>query len=180
MRSYKTRGFVIRRVNFGEADRIITLLTPDLGKVVVIAKGVRLTKSRKRGSLEIFSNVKFQAVMSHGLDVITEVETINDFTAVRKDLRKVSVGYYMNEVVDRLLAEGESDASLYELFSSYLARLSVARRGFRELRINFAKEMLIKTGHWPSSKQIKNVDKVVEDIVSRELFSRRVGKKILS
>lgn len=180
MRSYKTQGFVIRRINYTEADRIITLFTSDLGKVVVVAKGVRLMKSRKRGSLEVFSNIKFQAVESSGLDILTEVEEINNYTAIRKSLKKISVGYYMNEIIDRLLAEREPDLKMYKLFTSYMTSLASIDSGLKDLRTNFARDVLVQAGYWPRGRQIEDVDRAIEDIVSRSLFSRRVGKKVLS
>jgi DNA repair protein RecO (recombination protein O) len=78
-RSYTSEGIVLARKNYGEADRIISVFSKDKGRIAFIAKGTRRPKSRKRGHIEIFNRVKFQAVTGRGLDIITEAEVIDDF-----------------------------------------------------------------------------------------------------
>ncbi len=91
---YSTEGVVLLRRNFSEADRIINIYSKHYGKISVIAKSVRKIKSKKRGSLEVFSHIKFSAARGKNLDIITEVETINSFESIRKDLSKVAVAYF--------------------------------------------------------------------------------------
>ena len=75
--SFTSEGFVLARRNFGEADRIIDIYSKDKGKISLIAKGIRRPKSRKRGHLEIFSKISFQAINGKGMGILTEAETID-------------------------------------------------------------------------------------------------------
>src|SRR4051812_22198826 len=98
-KSYSDIGILIARKNYSEGDRILVLFTKNFGRVTVIAKGVRKLKSRKRGHIEIFSLIKFQAVTGKSMDILTEAEVINDYEEIRSDLTKVSVAYFLVEIV---------------------------------------------------------------------------------
>jgi DNA repair protein RecO (recombination protein O) len=178
-RTYKAEGIVISRKNYSEADRILTIFSKEYGKVTVIAKGIRKPKSRKRGSLEIFSRVRFSAVKGKGMDIITEVEMLDSFGSVRNDLRKVSVGYYFLEVIDKTTNEGESLDSIYLLLREYLQflRTSVS---LKTLRKQFVTRLIWTLGYWPRNKEIQDPDKILEEVVERKITSKRVGKLVLS
>ena len=84
--SYSEEGIVLARKNYGEADRIVSIYSQNHGRISSIAKGVRKLSSRKRGHLEVFSHIRFQAVNGKGLDLMTEVETVENFGEIRKSL----------------------------------------------------------------------------------------------
>ena len=71
LRTYSSEGIVLSRKNYGEADRILVILSKNFGKLSLLAKGIRKIKSKKRGSLEIFCQIKFSAVNGHGFDIMT-------------------------------------------------------------------------------------------------------------
>ena len=73
-RSYSSDGIILSRKNYGEADRILIVLSKNFGKLSLLAKGIRKIKSKKRGHLEIFSKIKFSAVKGHGFDLMTEAD----------------------------------------------------------------------------------------------------------
>src|SRR5688572_30089534 len=126
--SYSGEGFVLARRNFGEADRILSLYTKDHGRVSLIAKGTRRPKSRKRGHIEVFNYVKFQAVKGNGIDLMSEAEVIDDFKEVRLSLKKVSLAYYMSEVVGKITHEQESNTELFNLLLESFTTLKKAKR----------------------------------------------------
>lgn len=178
-RNYASEGFVIGRIRFGEADRIITIFTKNFGKMSLIAKGVRRPMSKKRGSLEIFNHIKFSAVKSHGLDIITEVEPLDTYATIRKDIKKVSVAYYFCEVIGRIAGEEEKSDASYELFKRYLEELKILNFKLKILRLNFVKEVLVAKGFWPHDKPMSDPDSVLENVVERRINSVRVGKKMI-
>lgn len=122
-RNYKTEGIIVRRMNLGEADKLITLFSKHFGKIRLVAKGVRKIKSRKRGNLELFSQVRIMAARGRNLDLITEVEPLKTFKKFRQDLKRTSMAYYFCELVDRLTAEGQANKEIYNLLDSALASL---------------------------------------------------------
>lgn len=182
MNTYKTQGVVLKRTNFGEADRLITFYTRLQGKVKVIAKGVRKLSSRKRGSLEIFNLVEFLAVKGKGIDLITEVETLKSFHEWRRNLKKIAVAYEFCEMVDRLTAEEAEQEEVFDLLVNYLDRLStVSEAQLGELMEGFGQELLVMLGFWPKQKPFPagfNAASFVEQIMERELKSKNLVKKL--
>lgn len=178
-KKYSSEGIVLARQNFSEADRILVIFTRKYGKISLIAKGVRKPKSRKRGSLEIFSYIKFSASKGKGLDLIEEVEVIDSFQTIRKDLKKVSVAYFLIEVVGRLTQEGEKNEALFRLILKYLNGLKNAT-SLKDLRKDYIKDALVLLGFWPRAKKIKNPDVTLQEISEREFSSVMVGKKLVS
>lgn len=176
---YTSEGMVLTRRNFGEADRILSVFSKDKGRISVIAKGVRKTKSRKRGHIEVFSQIKFQVVSGHGLDIMTEVEIINDFKNVRKSLKKISLAYYFTEVVGKITHEGETNTDLYNLIIDTFARLEETHE-LKKLRLEFLQKILTLLGYHPKDIAILNLDEKLEEVTERQIFSERVGKRMIS
>ncbi len=178
MRTYSDEGIVLARRNFGEADRILSIYTKNHGRVSTIAKGIRRTTSRKRGHLEIFSYIRFQISDSRGIGILTEVETINSFEKIRKDLKKVSLAYFFTEVVGKITHERERNDGIFELLLNYLEKLQF-ETSLRSFRFDFITELLAITGFWPKEKVLLNPDEKLEEVIERGINSIRVGRKIL-
>lgn len=177
--SYASNGVVLSRKNYGEADRILVVFSKDFGKVSLLAKGIRKIKSKKRGHVEIFSEIKFSAVKGHGMDIITEAVTINDFSGVRVNLNKISLAYYFCEVINKITREDENPTLIYNLLSSALSNLETDN-SLKELRLKFIYDLLTEMGYWPEGKKLLDADIILDDVLERKLSSVRVGKKMLS
>lgn len=165
--------------NYGEADRIFSIYTKDHGRLSLIAKGVRKTGSRKRGHLEVFNKIKFSAVATRGIDLITEAEIVNTYQEIRKKLNKISLAYYFMEVIGRTTHEKEVNGQLFDFLENYLEKLTKERK-LKKLRTDFIYELLVITGFWPKGKKLINPDETLRDVVERNISSQRVGKRILS
>ena len=120
MKSCKTKGIVIKRINFGEADRILTILTERLGKIKAIAKGVRKTKSRLAGHLEPFMIIDLQLHEGKTFYIVTGATIVKDFPKIHDNLEKVSKCFYVGELVDKFLEENHKDREIFELFFAVL------------------------------------------------------------
>lgn len=144
-----------------------------------MARGVRRPQSRKRGHIEIFTKVRFQAVSGRGLDLMTEAEIIDDFKAVRGSLKKVSLAYYFSEVAGKITHEGEGNLGVYELIIDSMEKLKTATL-LKKLRIEFIRELIILLGYWPENKLLADPDLKLEEIMERQIYSKRVGKRVLS
>lgn len=176
--SYTSEGIVLGRRDFGEADRILILYTKNFGRVSLIAKGVRRPKSRKRGHIEVFNLVKFQAVTGRGIDLMTEAEVVDDFKEIRKSLRRVSLAYYFSEVTGRITHEQEPNTELFNLILKYLDNLKTAIE-LKKLREDFVLELLVLMGYWPSGRKLEDPDEKLEEVIERQISSVRVGKRML-
>lgn len=176
---YSSEGVILARRNYSEADRILVVFSKNYGKISLLAKGVRKLSSRKRGHLEVFSQIKLSAAKGKSLDILTEAEIINSFPKLRDDLKKVAVAYYLMEAVGKTTREDEPNTKVYELILRYLDKLKKYEK-LRKVRFDFILGLLTTLGFWPKEKKMKDPDKVLEEVVEREISSARVGKKLLS
>ncbi|MCK4741100.1 MAG: DNA repair protein RecO [Anaerolineales bacterium] len=123
-RLYRAEGIVLSRKDFGEADRLLTVFTREYGKLKQIAKGVRRPKSRKAGHLELFTRVQLLAARGRELDVITQVEAIETYPQLSKNLQLVGQASYILELVKHFAVQGEVNRELYRLLVETLGRLN--------------------------------------------------------
>lgn len=119
-RTYRTEAVVLRQTPLGEADRILTLCAPDIGKIRAVAKGVRRTKSRLGGNLELLNRVSVSVSVGRNLDIVNEAYAIATFSRFRSDLPRVSRALYIAELMDNFLIEGSAARPAYGLLLNAL------------------------------------------------------------
>ena len=123
MPSYRAEAIVLRTHKLGEADRIITLLTRERGKIRAVAKGVRRTKSKFGARLEPFSRVDLLVFEGKSLDIITQAESLNAYGQdLALDYSLWTAGQTMLEAADRLTSEESISAE-----SQYLLLVGALR-----------------------------------------------------
>lgn len=106
-RLYRVEAIVLKRSDFGEADRLLTLYTPYLGKFRAIAKGARKPSSRKSGHVELFTHSALLIAKGRHLDIVTQADTLDAFLPLRENLDRLGFAYYLAELVDRFIEEGD-------------------------------------------------------------------------
>lgn len=114
-RVYRTRALVLKRRDQGEADRVVTVYTPGMGKLVLLARGVRKPASRKAGHLEPFTHVDLVIARSRSWDLITQAETVYSHRRLREDLDRAAYGYYLVELIDAFTQEEDSHPEVFDL-----------------------------------------------------------------
>lgn len=125
-RLYRVEGIVLREVDYAEADRVLTLLTPG-GKLIALARGIRRPTSRKAGQLGLFYRVQLMLARGHNLDIITQAQSLEDFEELRGDLMRFSYACYVAELAERFSQEGEENPALYGLMTQALRWLAQER-----------------------------------------------------
>lgn len=149
-RLYRTEGLILRRSDFGEADRLLTVYTPNRGKLRLVAKGARKVSSRKAGHIELFSHVALLVAQGRNLDIVSQAETVETFRTLREDLDRVSQAYYLAELLDRFTEEADENFPLFELVLLTLARLATETADDRFLALRyFELHLLALTGFQP-------------------------------
>ena len=123
-RVYRTPAVVLKRVDFGEADKVLTLFTPFHGKIRTVAKGVRRPGSRLGGHLDLLDHSQLLIAHGRNLDIVTQAETIDAFIGLRDDLVRASHGYQVAELVDRMTEEGHEDRPTFEALVEVLRRVA--------------------------------------------------------
>ncbi len=145
IRSYKLQGIILKRINFSEADRLVTIFSQRHGKLKLLAKGIRKPTSRKKGHLELFTLTKLQVAKTKSIDIITEAETINSFQSLRQNLNRVRIAYLLAELVDKLTAEEQEHPEVFQLLLDSLTTLN-SKSASKEFILNFEKKLLTMLG----------------------------------
>jgi DNA repair protein RecO (recombination protein O) len=114
-RRYTTEAIVLSRFDFGEADRILTLITPGAGKLKAIAKGIRRPTSRLGGSLEPFAELNVALARGRTFEVVTQVSVGHAWLNLRDSLESAATAWYLAELADRSLEERHAAAPVYSL-----------------------------------------------------------------
>ena len=114
-RRYTTDAIVLSRFDLGEADRVLTLITPGSGKIKAIAKGIRRPTSRLGGSLEPFAELTLALARGRTFDVVTQVSVGHAWLRLRDSLESAATAWYLAELADRSLEERHAAEPLYAL-----------------------------------------------------------------
>ena len=171
-RVYKTEAIVLKRINLGEADSIITLYTPNLGKIRAVAKGVRRPKSKLGGHLDLLTQSALLLAQGRNLDIITQSQTIESFLPLKSDLKHISCALYLAELVDQFTAEQVENHPIYELLHTNLLWLCRTRNCELVLR-HFELQLLRHLGYQPELYQCLGCKSPLAP--QRNLFSASSG-----
>ena len=124
-RSFRVDAVVLRHSDYGEADRLLTMYTRQLGKTRAIAKGARKMASRKAGHIEPFTHVRLQLAKGRDMFLVTQADTVDAYLPLRDDLVLTSQAAYVMELLDRFTYENDTEnASTFRLLTDTLSRLS--------------------------------------------------------
>lgn len=171
-RTYKTEGIVLKRINYSEADKIITIFSKHYGKIQTIAKGVRKLTSRKGGNLELFNLVTIFLAKGKNLDIITEAQVQDSFSGFRENLEKTAVAFQLAELVERLTRENQANYKIFNLLKDSLSVLSKKDIDQKSFLIEFKIGLLQVTGFGlPEKINEDSLDKHIEKIIEKKLFS---------
>lgn len=153
------QGIVLRGYPFGEADRVVVLLSPNHGKIRTVAKGVRKTKSRFGGRLEPFTHVDLVLYEGRNLDTITQVAVLEPFPHLRSDLDAVVAAGTMVEAADAVAQEDEAAIRLFLLLQRGLKTLEAGERS-PDLITSFLLKLADVVGVAPSLLQCASCGRV--------------------
>lgn len=112
-RTYSVEAIVVRASDFGEADRLVTLLTPFAGLVRAVARGARKPKSRLGGNVDLLRHINASLNEGRSLHTVSQVQSISSLRGLHAGLEKMSTGIYMAELAERFSVEGGSNPALF-------------------------------------------------------------------
>ena len=124
MGQFKGEGIVLRSMNLGEWDKLLTVFTQGQGRLKIVAKGARKIQSRYASITQLFCNVRFTVYRGKSMHTFSQVELIEGFRPLREDLERMAYGLYMLEMVDAALEEGQSHDDILSLLIACLHILS--------------------------------------------------------
>ncbi len=162
VRSLRAEAVVLRHVDYGEADRLLTLFTPQLGKTRALAKGARKLTSRKSGHLEPFTHVRLQLARGRDLWIVTQADTLNPYLHLREDLILTGQASYVLELLDRLTYEDEQgNPTLFRLLTDTLDRLASRTDPWLAIRY-FEMRLLDALGYRPRLFECANCGRPIQ------------------
>ena len=161
---FKTNAIVIRSLNYGESDKIITFFSKDFGKLKGIAKGARRSRKRFQNALGLFSHLRLIFFDKEGMGLVRAeaCDILHSFPKIREDLKKILYGNYYLELVNEMAGEREGNAEAFELLLSSLSNLEELDPQEEQLRI-FEIRMLSLFGYRPNMRRCNFCKKDWED-----------------
>lgn len=182
MSGFSTAAIVLRRIDYGDYDYIITLFTRSNGKIPVIAKSAKKSKKRFPGILEVFSvlDVVFDYGRSRkGMPYLKEAALKHPFFNIRSSILKTAYASYWSEVVNLWLEEGQKHETLYRLFSFVLSMLDLSEMDEASLSILFQTRFLTLAGYQPNLDQCTACKKSVSELTCSHFFPSLAGGGIV-
>ena len=173
MHYLKDRAFVLRRVNFGDSDRYITLFSKNNGKVEVVARGIRKITSRRASSVELLNLIEFQAIRTSKNFILTEVKLVDSFEHLKKELDHIKKVFLICELVDAVLPSGVIHRDVFELIERASNKVSDNEKNMSY----FQAKLLALLGFWDGRSSFKNanhVASVFEQVIERKLRTNTV------
>lgn len=122
MPSLTLEALILKRADFGEADRMLTILTKNLGKISVIARGVRRITSRRAGNIELLNLCKLGLFKAKGY-TLTEAESLETFPHIKSNLAISTAAFHVLELANKMLPENDPNPYAYDLIVYTLKKL---------------------------------------------------------
>jgi DNA repair protein RecO (recombination protein O) len=150
MKQLVTRSIILSRTDYGEADRIINLLTPEYGKLALMARGVRKVKSKLAGGIELFSVSEITFIKGRGdIGALVSTRLVKYYDQIVKDLERTMLGYELIKQLNRA-TEDEPEAEYFDLLQQAFEALNDAEISAPAVRLWFGAQLLRLGGHMPN------------------------------
>ena len=166
MPAFTTPAILLRRMDYGDFDVIITFFTLKKGKLTLIAKSAKKSTKRFAGILELFSilDVVTGGGRGKGMLVLQEAVLREPFSEIRADFRKTAYASYWAELIYNWLEDQYKQEALYYLLEHVLSELNSGRTAENALHILFQMRFLSLTGHRPHLTACSQCRKSLDDI----------------
>jgi DNA repair protein RecO (recombination protein O) len=169
---YRTEAIVIGRLDLGEADRILTLYSPTMGKLRAVAKGVRRPKSRLAPHLELFGQTRLMLAKGRELDIVTSAEMVDGHWPLRTDVDAFGHASYLVELLNMLTEDRQENGAAYDLLLRSLRLLAESVNPYAVAR-HYELALLSIVGFKPQLFQCVLCDR--ELVAESNSFSARLG-----
>ncbi len=161
-RSFTVTGIVLKRYNTGETDRIVTILSQEMGKITTVAKGVRKLHSSKRAVLEPGNYVKAFCIATHSMPILTQATLIEDTATARETLKKMRQLHQFLEIMDQLFVEEELEVDFFDDILNARRHIISPTGNIQVIRAAFEKILVTLGYHDPDVKLTSILEKVSE------------------
>lgn len=163
MKQLVTKAIILARTDYGEADRIITLLSQEHGKIRVVAKGVRRVKSKLAGGIELFSVSTITYIQGRSeLGTLVSTQLQKHYGRIVGDIERTMVGY---DIIKKLHTntEDNADPEYFELLERCFEALNQSDIPINLVEFWFTTQMLRLNGNTPNLETDTDGRKLVVD-----------------
>ena len=170
-KSFRLTGLVLRRVNTGESDRIVTLLTQEEGKFVCVAKGVRKVTSSRGSSLEPGNVISGHFVKTKSLPIVTQLTLLSDTSSMTPSLARHRQLSLVLELFDRLFVEEELEPAVYAQALQMKDNVIHNRANATNLKQGFAQIITTLGYQDPAESKYASISEYVSALSDRKIRS---------
>lgn len=170
---YKTLGIIIKKKDLKDADRLLTIYAKDFGKILVKAKAIKKSSAKLKGHLELFVLSYLMIAQGKNLDIITNAETIENFSNLRRNLKSLACAYYFLELIDKLIAGPEKDTKIWQLLFDSFSKLNQRSVSYDLLTKAFEIKLLEYLGY---DLRLKDKGQEPENFI-RHILDEKVNSK---
>jgi len=148
--SFSTQGIVLARTDFNEADRILTFLTPDRGKLKAMAKGVRKAKAKLAGSIELFSISDITVIPGRGdISTLISARLVKHYGSIVKEIDRTEAAYQFLKMLDKA-TEDQPEPAYFDLLKKALRALNDLNSNTTIVEAWYKAQLIKLTGHAPN------------------------------
>lgn len=122
--TYQTHGIILKKTDHKEADQLFSIYTLKQGKILALGRGTKKISSKLNPHLQTFSVVDLMIASGKNYDHIAGVLTVKIFLNIKKDLKKIILGNFALEIVDKLTKPGQPDSKIFILLSKYFEAIN--------------------------------------------------------
>ena len=146
---YTTKGLVLRETLYKDNDKLLSVLTDELGVITAKARGVKRKNSTIRGGCQLLTYSEFTLYEKSGYYTVTEAEPLNLFSSIRQDIELLSLGSYFAQLLETVCAEGQSDSEILSLGLNSLYALDVLKKPQALVKAVFELRLMCLSGFAP-------------------------------
>jgi len=170
---YRVTAFIIRRSNVGEADKILTIFSKNVGKLRVIAKGIRKITSRRGPHVDLFNEVSMMLHHGKTMDIVTEVTTIKTYRTGLSSWIRMRAAYLVVEILDKLMPQRVEHQDIYSKLKETLEAIEkTPEQQLDAVLLSWCNNVLIALGFLSYERQFSTVPSAIafiERIAERKI-----------
>jgi len=121
---HKTRGFVFKKNDINESDRVFSVFTDNFGRIDIFAKAIRKITSKLRNGIDIFFLSEIEFIQGKNKKTLTDAITIEKFSNIARDLEKLKTANQIGEILDNFIKGQEKDEEIFNLINETFIKLN--------------------------------------------------------
>ncbi len=168
---YKSESIILKTIPYSESSLVVIAFSKDYGRLALMAKGVKKSKTSQKGHLQSFMHNTLSYSKKSGMGILTSAFNINHFPELVTDIDKLSLAYEALTITHSVIQENQANESLFELLLQTLLNFNNAPSQKAPAHLNnFKKNFMALEGILPSNQNIANIDKMIGNYIDTPII----------